>query len=166
MLSFCISEKGQGIVSPPHFVYDFSKKNVSHLIYYNWPNFIIWYDYFYFLRYWAMCLVNFCFPFCDVMNSEINFIFLIKPLFYMTKNLRQKIKCLENEKSFYSEIRSIFHHFYRAFSCQKMSEAWKCTINAEAYSELCQTSNIVLFGKIVYCGKALTILVISFILDD
>ena len=26
MLSFCISEKGQGIVSPPHFVYDFSKK--------------------------------------------------------------------------------------------------------------------------------------------
>ena len=26
MLSFCISEKGQGIGSPPHRVYDFSRK--------------------------------------------------------------------------------------------------------------------------------------------
>ena len=32
-----------------------------------------------------------CFPGCDV---------LIKPFFYMTKNLRQKFKYLENEKNF------------------------------------------------------------------
>ena len=29
----------------------------------------------------------------------------------MTKKPRQKFKYLENEKSFYDEIKSIFHHF-------------------------------------------------------
>ena len=31
--------------------------------------------------------------------------------FYMTKNSRQKLKYLRNEKSFYGEIKSIFHPF-------------------------------------------------------
>ena len=29
----------------------------------------------------------------------------------MTKESRQKFKYLENEKTFYTEIKSIFHHF-------------------------------------------------------
>ena len=33
MLNFDFSEKGLEIVSPPHFVYDFSTKNVSHVIF-------------------------------------------------------------------------------------------------------------------------------------
>ena len=37
----------------------------------------------------------------------------------MTKNSRQKFKYLENDKSFWGEIKSIFHYFYRAFSCRK-----------------------------------------------
>ena len=32
----------------------------------------------------------------------------------MTKKSRQKFKYLENEKSFYDEIKNIFHHFWRA----------------------------------------------------
>ena len=32
MLNFNFLRKGRGIVSPPHFVYDFSKKDVSHFI--------------------------------------------------------------------------------------------------------------------------------------
>ena len=32
----------------------------------------------------------------------------------MTKMSRQKFKYLENEKSFYDEIKSIFYHFLRA----------------------------------------------------
>ena len=35
---------------------------------------------------------------------------LIKPFRYMTKTSRQKLKYLENEKSFWAEIKSIFHH--------------------------------------------------------
>ena len=34
MLNFDFLEKGLGIVSPPHFVYDFFKKNVGHVIFY------------------------------------------------------------------------------------------------------------------------------------
>ena len=41
-----------------------------------------------------------CFPGCDVINFEINLIFLIKPFFYMTKKSRQKFKYFENGKSF------------------------------------------------------------------
>ena len=33
MLNFDL-EKGLGLVSPPHFVYDFFKKNVYHVIFY------------------------------------------------------------------------------------------------------------------------------------
>ena len=34
MLDFHFLEKGMGIVSPLHFVYDFSKKNVTHVTFY------------------------------------------------------------------------------------------------------------------------------------
>ena len=60
-----------------------------------------------------MCIVIGCFPGCDVINVEINLIFRIKLLFYMTEKSKQKLEYLENEKSFWSEVKSIFHHFYR-----------------------------------------------------
>ena len=41
-----------------------------------------------------------CYPGYDVMDLEINLIFLIEPFFYMTKKSWQKLKYLENEKSF------------------------------------------------------------------
>ena len=57
-----------------------------------------------------MSIAIVCFPGCDVINFEINVIFLIKYFFYMSKNSKEKLKYLENEKSFSGEIR-IFHHF-------------------------------------------------------
>ena len=39
-------------------------------------------------------------PGCDVMNFEVNLIFLIKPFSYMTKKSWQKLKSFENKKSF------------------------------------------------------------------
>ena len=38
MLSFNFSEKGLGLVSPSHFVYDFSRKMFLMLHSINWPN--------------------------------------------------------------------------------------------------------------------------------
>ena len=58
-----------------------------------------------------MCVVVICFPGCDVINLEINLIFLIKPFFFMNKISRQKFKDLDNEKSFQGEIKSIFNRF-------------------------------------------------------
>ena len=41
-----------------------------------------------------------CQPGCDVINFEVNLIFLIRPSF----KSRQKLKCLENENSFKEKI--------------------------------------------------------------
>ena len=45
------------------------------------------------------------------MKFEINLIFLMKRFRYMTKKSRKKIKYLENKKSFWRQIKSIFHNF-------------------------------------------------------
>ena len=58
-----------------------------------------------------MCIVIACYPVWDVVNFEIYLSFLVKPLSFMTKNSEQKQKYLKNEKYFYGEIKSIFHHF-------------------------------------------------------
>ena len=47
-----------------------------------------------------MCISIVCEPGCDVMNFEVNLIFLIKPFFLHDKKSGQKLKYLENEKSF------------------------------------------------------------------
>ena len=54
----------------------------------NWPKFLDW-----------LPIPIVCFPDFDVINFEINLIFLTKPFFYMTKMSRQKFKYLENEIS-------------------------------------------------------------------
>ena len=41
-LNFNFSEKSLALVSPPHFVYDFSRKMFLMLHSINWPNFIVW----------------------------------------------------------------------------------------------------------------------------
>ena len=56
-----------------------------------------------FLKYWTrytVCIAILSFRGFDIVNFEINLIFLIQPFFYMTKNSRQKFKFLENEKRF------------------------------------------------------------------
>ena len=51
MLNFNFSEKGQGLVSPPDFVYDFSRK--VFLL----TDQISLTDCLYFSKYWAICVV-------------------------------------------------------------------------------------------------------------
>ena len=84
-------------VSPAHFVYDFSTKIFLMLYSVNWPNF--WLPLLFKIL-GNMCIAIVYYPSCDVLNFEINFIFLIEPFFYMTEKSWQKLKYLENEKSF------------------------------------------------------------------
>ena len=110
MLNLNFSEKGLGLISTLHFVYNVSRKMFLMLYSTNWSNFIVWMP----LLLEIMdniCVVIICEPGCDVIKFQINLIFLIKLFCCMTKNSRQKLKHLENEKSFWSEIKSIFHHF-------------------------------------------------------
>ena len=60
MLKFDFLEKDLGIVSSPHFVYDFSRKMFFTLCSINWPNFMS--GCIYFLRYWAVCIWNSLLP--------------------------------------------------------------------------------------------------------
>ena len=64
----------------------------------------------YFLKYWAMCVLQLFVN--QVVTSQILILtssFSSSRFLYMTKNLRQKLKYLENEKSFQDEIKGIFH---------------------------------------------------------
>ena len=91
MLNFDFLEKGLEIVSPSHFVYDFSRKMFLKLHLIVWPNFIAWLPLL--LRILGnMCITSVCYSGWGVIKFEINLIFLIKPFCYMTKKSRQKLK--------------------------------------------------------------------------
>ena len=99
MLNFDFLGKGMEIVSPSHSVYDFSKKNVS--FYALLTDQISLPDCLFFLRYWSICVLQlFVNQVGDVINFEINLIFLIKSFFCIIEKSRQKFKFLENKKSF------------------------------------------------------------------
>ena len=80
MLNFDFLDEGLGIVSPAHFVHDFSTKTFVMLYSINWPNLIVW------LPLLLEILSNMCiaivyYPGCDVMDFEVNLIFLIEQFF-------------------------------------------------------------------------------------
>ena len=69
----------------------------------NWPNFIVCIPLILeILGNIRIAIV--CQPGCDSINFEINLIFLIKRFLHMTKGSRQKLKYLEDDKSFSGEI--------------------------------------------------------------
>ena len=97
MLNVGLLVKGLEIVFPPHFVYDFSRKMFSCYILLTerfllpdlLPEIL-----------GNMCTAIVCFPGCNVINFEIDLIFLIKPFFYMTKMLRLELNILRTERAF------------------------------------------------------------------
>ena len=86
-------------VSPPHFVYDFSRKILLMFYSINRLHFIVCLPLL-LETLCNMCIVIICCPVCDVTNFEIKHSFFIKPLFYITKKSGRKCKYLKNEKSF------------------------------------------------------------------
>ena len=112
---FLFSEKGLGLVFPPHFVFDLSRKMFRMLYSINWLNFIVWLHLL--LKILDnMCIVIVWFLYCDVANFEINLSFPIKLSFYMTKNLRTKTRISQerielfgwNKKHFWSFLEDFY----------------------------------------------------------
>ena len=90
MFNFNFSEKGLGLVSPSHSMYDFSIKMFLMLHSFNWLNFIVWLS---LLREILsnMCITIVCYPDCAVIKFEINLTFLSNTSFcYMTKKVKTK----------------------------------------------------------------------------
>ena len=56
-----------------------------------------------------------CKPGLDAMNLEANVISLLKLFFLHDQKLLQKLKYLENEKSFLDEIKNIYSSFLKGF---------------------------------------------------
>ena len=63
----------------------------------------------------------------------------------MTKKSRQKLKYLENEKSFWDEIKSIFYHFWRVIIevNKKFFGRWESDFNNLSISSFYSSRNIV-----------------------
>ena len=109
MLNFHFSGKGQEIFSTLHFVYDFSRKMFFMLFSINWANIIVGLPLL--LKILGNMLIAIVFfPDCDVINFEINLIFLIEPFFYMDKKSRQNLNILRTKRDFWWN-KNIFHHF-------------------------------------------------------
>ena len=78
MLNCDFLDKGVGIDSLAHFVYNFSTKMFLMLHSINWPNLIAWLPLLLEIL-GNMCIAILSQPGCDVMDFEINLIFLIQP---------------------------------------------------------------------------------------
>ena len=83
-LNFGFLEKSLGIASPPHFVYNFSRKVILMLNFINWPSFLIWFPLLLQIL-GNVCIAIIFFSGCDVIDFQSNHTPLIKPLFYDEK---------------------------------------------------------------------------------
>ena len=126
---FWFSEKGLGIVSPPHFMYDVSRKMFLVLYFINWPNFSVWLPLLLEIL-CNMCIAIVCFPGCDVLNFQIRLQFqrafsykklpqtwenAFKLIYYMKCNVESLVK--SNMKrcifKFSSLLRIVYLSTYR-----------------------------------------------------
>ena len=98
MLNFDFLDKGLGIVSPAHFVYDFLIKMFLMLHSIDWPNFVAWLPLFPEILS-NMCIAIVCYPGCDVMDSEIKLFFLIQP-FFLPKSNDKNLNILRTKRAF------------------------------------------------------------------
>ena len=113
MCNFNFLDKGLGIVSLVHFVYDFWTEMFLMLYSINWPksHFIV------FFRYWAICVFwnmdGFIFVFC--MDFEINFIFLIKLFFLHDQEVMTKTSISWEWKELLRWNKKHFSSFLKGF---------------------------------------------------
>ena len=115
MFIFNFPEKSLGLVSPTHFVYDFSRKMFLMLYSIN-----------------SICDCN-CLLTRLWRHKIWDSPYLSNQVVWLhDQEVKTKIY-LENEKSFWGEIKCIFQHFERAFNCKKLSQAWKCTFKPMFY---------------------------------
>ena len=127
MLNFDFLEKRLGIVSALYIVHDFSRKiflmlysinplttnvpyhiETSQLIYI--ANFIAWLLLLVEIL-MNICIATVCEPGCDVIIFEVDFIFLIKPIFYIPKSLEKNLNILRTKRAFKVKQKAFFTIF-------------------------------------------------------
>ena len=99
MLNFGFLEKGLGIVSLLHFVYNFSRKLFLMLYSINWPNVIAWLPFLLEIL-GNMCIAIVCKPDCGVIDFKFSLIFLIKPFSYCPKRQDKNLNIVRTKRAF------------------------------------------------------------------
>ena len=98
--AFLKKQRGLELVSLPHFLHDFWRTIIILLYSINWPSFIVWLP---LLREILsnMCIAIVCWPVCDVINFEINLIFLINPFSLIWPKIQDKnLNILRKKRAF------------------------------------------------------------------
>ena len=114
MLKFDFLEKFLGLVSPPHFVYVFSRKFIIMLYSINWSNFIVWLC-FPFQIWRNMSIKTVCNSGSDFINFENNLIFLDQVVFLHGQKVKTKIWISRKQKYFLTWNKKHFSWFSNGF---------------------------------------------------
>ena len=82
----------------PHFLHDFRRKMSLLLYSISWPKYTVWLP---LLREILNNIYNviLCEPGCDVINFEINFVFLIKPFFLHEQKFKTNLNILSSKNA-------------------------------------------------------------------
>ena len=106
----------------PCYVYHFLRKMILMLYSIIRPNFTVSLSLFLEILD-NMCTAIVCFPHCDVINFEINLIFLTKQFSTWTKTPDKNLNIMTTKRAFKLKWKN-FQYFWRALSCQKFSHTW------------------------------------------
>ena len=87
--SFCKKKRRSGTSFPASFSVWFFKKNISLILFINWPNAIVWLSLLYEIL-GIIWIVNVCKSGCDVISFETGLKFLIKSFFLYDQKVERK----------------------------------------------------------------------------
>ena len=124
MFNFDFLGKGLEVVSPPHFVYDFSRKMFLILYYINWPNFIVWLSLGHEILDNVYIAIS-CFPGCDIINFESNFL-SNQAFFLHDQKVETKTETSWEQKRFGVKQKPFLIIFKGVSVAKKLSQTWEC----------------------------------------
>ena len=132
------------LVSLPHFLHDFWREIFLLLYSINWPNFIFW---LLLLReiLGNLSIVIICWLVCDVIDFEINLIFLTKPFLQWPKNQDKNLNFLWMKRAFKIKYKTVFIIF-KVLSLKQMKNyfgRWEPNFKIEHKISLIITTTIV-----------------------
>ena len=120
-LNFDFLNKRLGIVSPAHFVYDFSTQ--LFLMLYSFSCYIQFHCLVAFILLEILgnvCIAIVFYPGCDVMDFEINYIFLIEPFFLHDQKVMTKTQISWEWKELLRWNKKDFSSFLKGFQLSKI----------------------------------------------
>ena len=106
--AFFLKKRCLELVSLAHFLHDIWRKTFLLLPSITWPNLIAWLPLLHEILD-NMYIVIVCWPGCDIINFEINLIFLIKQFFYIwPKSQDKKLNNLRTKRAFKMKYKAFF----------------------------------------------------------